>query len=466
MLLAGLVAVSASPAAVGQTNALTVYGGATVYADPAYDSVASVEFPFSLTRDEFEFFRPSDEDSALYARIFAQIDLINAMGIAIDSTSTYFSVRAQTSEEARQKGVRLFNSLRLFVAPGIYTARLTVIDAVSKRKGEVFLDRVLVEPSVTDRIQIGGPTLAYSVTPVVDSIRVNMRMVRNGLYVVPNPVAVFSTVDTAIHLYGELYNLADDQEACLLVLDIFDKSDSLYRACGSRDLQKPGPSAAFGQSIDIKGLPTDTYRLRLVAKDRGNGTADTNIVRFAIISPDDVALATAAARVRPDPYDDLTLQERTQLVSYVLTPGERKTLKGLNELGKKTFLRQYWAEHDSNPETAFNEGRFELITRFRYVNEEFSLNEGRDDGWSTQRGRIYMTYGPSDEVDDSQAPRAGDRYQIWYYRMIDEGKVFVFVDSYGNDDYRLVHSNVFGEIYDKDWADALVQGFPNFEDDL
>lgn len=465
----GIFSVLLGAGTVRGAGDLTVYAGATVYADPAYDSVALVEFPFSLTRNEFEFFHPTEADSSLFTRIFAQVDLINTVGLPVDSVSTYFSVSVADLEQAALPGIRLFNKLMLFAEPGIYSARLTVIDVVSKRTGTVFLDRVIVNPSSSDRIKIGGPQLAYQVTSVSGDHGANMRLVKNGFLVVPNPVGVYSAQDTVMEAYGEVYNLdagGSPDGQFMLSFDVLDKEDSLYRSLGMITRDKPGATAAFGQSIDIKSWPPGAYRLRIVATDTDAGTSDTSISRFAIISPQEVAAATRQGETPADPYERLTLKEKMELVTWILEPQQLATLQRLSDEGKENFLRQYWSEHDSNPQTPVNEERAELIQRYRYANANFSLSEGENDGWQTALGRVYIKYGRPDEIDDRQAPRVGDRYQVWYYRAVKEGKVFVFIDERGNDDYRLVHSNVYGEVYDSDWADRLDAGWPDFTDDL
>ena len=47
---------------------------------------------------------------------------------------------------------------------------------------------------------------------------------------------------------------------------------------------------------------------------------------------------------------------------------------------------------------------------------------------------------------------------VWYYLRLGEGKLFLFEDWSGNGDYRLVHSNVYGEIFSKEWDELLNQG--------
>ena len=58
-------------------------------------------------------------------------------------------------------------------------------------------------------------------------------------------------------------------------------------------------------------------------------------------------------------------------------------------------------------------------------------------GWKTDRGGIYMLYGPPDRVEDYPPdPRFRGPYQIWRYYEID--KTFTFADISGFGYYSLV----------------------------
>ena len=176
--------------------------------NPAFDSVALVEFPFSINRHEFSFFVPDSSDGGLFARVFAQVDIMNSAGYAVDSVATYFSLRVSSPEEALITDYRVFNRLSLTLAPGTYAARVTVIDVVSKRKGEFFFETVKVEPNITDHVVLGGARAAYDVRWVGDGdTRYNPRLRKNGFHIVPNPVSVFAKTDTTLYIYGEIYNL-------------------------------------------------------------------------------------------------------------------------------------------------------------------------------------------------------------------------------------------------------------------
>ncbi|MFQ5453174.1 MAG: GWxTD domain-containing protein [Candidatus Zixiibacteriota bacterium] len=440
---------------------LAVYAGVVIYNNPVYDSVILVEFPFSVNRDEFEFFNPDSTDTNLYSRIYAQVDLLNRDGYLIDSAKTYFSVRVATLEEAMIKNNRIFNKMVLVVKPGNYSARLTVIDVVSKAKGEYFLDNIVIDSVEKERISIGGSCLAYDIKYIgEDSKNNNTRLYKNGFSVLVNPVSIFADTDTILYLYSEIYNLKYSPSVSSeykISLAVFDSDDSVFKNYGSRVKRKPGATSVVTESIGINAWQKGTYKLQLIATDFETKKADTINLPFQIISTEN--LIKAASRMKPtDPYDSFTLKDKINLAKHFLTPQQKRILSSLNDSGKVNFLEQYWKEHDEIPGTNIIEKRIEITNRYLYSNKFFSTNEKRNNGWSTDRGRIFITYGKWDERDDFQAPRIGNPYVVWYYRSIKEGKLFIFEDWTGNEDYRLVHSTVYGEIYSKEWQDKINLG--------
>ncbi len=457
-----------SPGVYGQDDAsqLTVYAGVTTYPNPVYDSLVLVEFPFTLDRHELQFYRADSTDTNLYAYVFAQVNLFDTVALAIDSVSTYFSVRVGSREEAALDGYRVFNRIVQLVKPGRYSARLTVTDVAGQHSGEALLGDFVVDSIKTDRIVIGGVSLAYSLEYVDDSSS-SSRLVKSGYRVIQNPVHFFTVEDSVVWLYGEIYNLAYSEGAvskCDLSFSIQDEAGYPYRTPILTTLDKPGSSAVITQSFDIGDWLPGRYRVQIVASDRTTDKADTALVPLVIVPSREVLLASLRSSVR-NHYDTLSLQVKVNLAAYLLTPDQKVTLQRLTDAGKINFLNQYWREHDEDPSTPVIENRVEMIERYAYCNRYFSGNEQKTDGWATDQGRIYMTYGPWEEIDDMQFPLKGNPYQIWYYHSMKEGKVFVFEDWTGNQDYRLVHSNVYGEIYSKEWETRLRSLFPDFSDD-
>ncbi len=453
-----------SPEVVGldTPEQLVVYAGYTVYNNPEYDSVSLVEFPFSIRRHQLKFVPLEGEDSTCMARVFAQVDLIDAQGRQTDSAGTYFSVRAAGPGEAAREGIRVFNNLSLFAGPGIYSVRLTVIDAISKSEGERFLGRVVVPPPARRAVAISGVRLAYDVDYVGDPPEgANRRLIRNGYRIIPNPLSVYGTDDSVVFLYGEVYNLTfseDDPSTYQLSLAVTAADSTTYRDFGSRVAEKPGSSLAVAESFEIKGWPSGLYFVRLAVTDLEAAAADTSYTPFRILSPSDVLAAVEQSRTS-DPYDTLSLEIKERLVVYQLTPVQKATLSDLTDQGKENFLEQYWREHDEYPSTPEIENRRELVERFEHANRVYSTNLDRDNGWISDRGRIWMIYGPYDQINDVPAPRLVNPYQVWYYYEIKEGKFFIFEDRRGYHDYLLVHSNIYGEIYSWEWQQKIQEGY-------
>ncbi|PWB72032.1 hypothetical protein C3F09_07205 [candidate division GN15 bacterium] len=442
--------------AVPQEQPLGVVTEALTYASPEFGSAGLVEFPLMISRAQLRFFRPDTTDPNYYSRVFAQAVLYDTTGAAVDSNSTYFSSRVATLKESQVANQMLFNKLAMMVPPGNYSARITVIDAVSKRSFEALIQDIKVPTPDPLSLAIGGPTLAYRISRAEPGAAdVNNRMVKNGLYVLNAPMGLFAHTDTVAYLYAELYGLrrgSDSADYFQSSVTVSDSAGSFSRDLGWKSGVKPGSSAAVTQAINIRDWPAGLYRVELAVVDRADQDTARASLPLRIVGPVPVSTGVEGGA---DPYDSLTLADKVNLVTYLLTPPEKATLQKLADAGKLTFLDQYWREHDTDPTTARIENRDEMIRRFRYANQHFSRFLTANTGWATDMGRIYMKYGPWDQRQDVPTPRVGNPFVIWYYYGVKEGQTFVFEDPLGNHDYKLVHSNAKGEKYDEAWAAKL-----------
>lgn len=458
---------SATVQSVDSNQPLGVYAGATVFGDPAHDSVAVVEFSFSVNRNQLEFFVTDTASSELYSRVFAELMLFDTSAVAVDSAQTYFSVRVGDATEAAEPDNMIFNTLALFVSPGTYSARISVIDVSSKRSGEFFIDRVVVDSINHEGLTIGGVMTAFSINYLGKDADVrNSWMVHNGYMVVPNPTSIFSSEDTAIFVYGELYNLKFDSEMSseFRIGYSATRGDGIpFHIFGERTSPMPGSTAVFAEIFDIQGWSAGEYQMQVVAEDLSASTVDTAMVPFWLINRQVLQIAAEEYAAKADPYDLLTLQEKINLAKHLLGDEQRVLLSGLNDTGKDAFLGQFWREMDDNPQTPVIEIRVLAIERFKYANRYYSDNDLKDNGWQSDRGRILMTQGFADEIDRRQTPRTGNAYEVWYFRTVREGTIYVFEDWTGTDEYRLVHSTAKGEVFNRDWETRLREGFTDFD---
>ena len=439
-----------------QPHDIQVSSSPVFFDRPEFDSLVLVEFPFSVARQDFEFYQPDSTSGMLFTKVFAFLNVYDTEGMPFDSASTYFTAAVPDLIEAARPGIRLFNSIALVLPAGVYSGRLKVIDGVSKAEGEIFFDRISVEVPYKERLSIGGECLAYRIAYVGGTENTSTEL-RNGYEVYCNPTGVFSTDDSVAFVYAEIYNLTYEEGKSTKFKTTWSvQAGGLqWRSLGQETKPTPGRSAVVTHRFDISDWIAGSYLLRLKIEDDANGTIIAREWPLRIVKPQS-ALAYDNVDLLDDPGDTLSMEVQGRLIYYLLNPEEKLTWDRLNEEGRKSFMRQFWADRDSDPTTRVNEFRLQILDRYLFANLYFSTEVGADDGWFSDRGRILMKYGTWDRRLDRFSNMGYYPYELWYYdRLANEGGVFVFVDEDNINDFRLVHSNVDGEIWSSDWEEIL-----------
>jgi GWxTD domain-containing protein len=108
-------------------------------------------------------------------------------------------------------------------------------------------------------------------------------------------------------------------------------------------------------------------------------------------------------------------------VRWIITSEERaQYLKLPSDDERNEFIKQFWERRNVEvPGGGENSFRAEYYRRIAYANQHFAAGAP---GWRTDRGRIYIVYGPPDEVDSHPSGGAGDTkpYVVWHYRVIQD----------------------------------------------
>lgn len=138
-------------------------------------------------------------------------------------------------------------------------------------------------------------------------------------------------------------------------------------------------------------------------------------------------------------------------VRYIISPEERKTFANLStDEEREQFIEQFWIRRDPTPDSAENEFRDEHYRRIAYANERYASGIP---GWKADRGRIYIAYGPPDEIESHPSGGMYQRpydegggftstypFEIWRYRWLEgigSDILLEFVDPTMTGEYRL-----------------------------
>jgi GWxTD domain-containing protein len=117
-------------------------------------------------------------------------------------------------------------------------------------------------------------------------------------------------------------------------------------------------------------------------------------------------------------------------VVYIITPEEKAAFKQLsNDEERDNFIEAFWQRRDPTPDTPENEFKEEHYRRIEYANEHYAAGIP---GWKTDRGRMYIKFGPPDQVDSHPSGGNYDRpmeegggqtstfpFEDWRYRYIE-----------------------------------------------
>ncbi len=120
-------------------------------------------------------------------------------------------------------------------------------------------------------------------------------------------------------------------------------------------------------------------------------------------------------------------------MKYLLTEEQRAEVKGMSYRKLGQWIEKFWEERDPTPDTRYNEL---LEVYFQRVSETVRLFSNRHkEGWQTDRGRIYLLYGPPEKIEnrryDTHTPHI-----TWLYPS--RGLSFTFVDRDRDREFELL----------------------------
>ncbi len=267
---------------------------------------------------------------------------------------------------------------------------------------------------------------------------------RHGIIMIPSPTRHFNTAEesSTAYLYYEINNMIDVAAES----NTYSVRYDIQNVDGQKIIEKTIPDQKTGNTdcsrierISLSGMVPGLYRFNLGVTDMANGATAAASSTFRITGPasDEPLLLAMTAE---------TIDRNFKQIEYITSYKEKKLFKTLSLEGKQEFLLRFWKNRDPTPGTPGNEAMREHYHRVAYCEEHFFPG-----GYHSDRGRIYITYGPPLEIERYfSSPGFPKPAIIWLYAL--QGKTeFIFVDRSGDGNYMLVHSNHRDEFSNPDW---------------
>lgn len=363
------------------------------------------------------------KNDTIYAPYQVSFDLKSINGL--DSIHDISNHRAiiPSFKIAQHRDMKLVDGFGFFARPGRYWFQLTIEESLPVTS---YSDTIEV-PDFSKSTVLSNIELASSV--IADSS--GGKFTKGKMKILPNPDLNFGQAYEFIYVYFEGYNLSDDTLPFELSYRILSQEQTVIKSFPGEIKAKTGTNFAYTFAISTKGLTPAKYLLELNLKDRTSGNQDTKLKSFRVISK----IPTLETESRyAFSIDTLGYVKE---VRFLATPSELNQYNSLNEVGKNEFLRKFWQKNNLT----------EFTKRVKFADEKFEM--GRVLGRDTDRGRIYIKYGPPDEVASHTMVEHTNPHEHWYYYS--KGFHFIFIDIHGNNNFQLIYSNNEIEPKNQNW---------------
>jgi GWxTD domain-containing protein len=212
--------------------------------------------------------------------------------------------------------------------------------------------------------------------------------------------------------------------------------------------------------FDISKLPSGNYLVVIEARNKLNELLGRNEMFFQRSNPGiqfdihDLASIDVNSTFAHRITNSDTLQEYLRCLDPIATEIEKTFIYKQSKIAdlqtRQQFFYNFWLSRDLiNPENAWRE----YYEQVRIVDAAYKTQVSR--GYETDRGRVYLKYGPPNIISESYNEPSSYPYEIWHYYELgnnQRNKKFVFyaTDLLTNS-FTLLHSDAIGEISNYKW---------------
>jgi len=383
-----------------------------------------------------------------------------------------------------------FLDLQRFSLPiGLYDLTITMFDANRKPQRVITNMRSLMVDIDPDSVGLSHIEMLESYT------KTNKQgiLTKSGYDLVPYVASFYPGNMAELSFYGEIYNTAKvlKKDEKFLVIYYIESAETRVKMTDYNAFQKmtASPVNSLLYTFHIGNLPSGDYNLVVEVRNSMNRLLSVRSTPFERFNPgvqiklEDIAGIdinnTFASRITSKD----TLSDYIRSLRPISTENEKEFAETRIKDGDLTLMQQYFynfwqSRNELNPEAAWLKYNIEV----QKVNANYGTQIRK--GYDTERGRVYLQYGPPDQIVLMYNEPSSYPYEVWQYYTIrgsgtDPGvnspnnstqsnKKFVFANfDLVTNNFVLIHSDARGETRDDRWQIRLTKrdnANPNLDD--
>jgi GWxTD domain-containing protein len=296
-------------------------------------------------------------------------------------------------------------------------------------------------------------------------------LVKHGYRLVPNTSAYYAPNQEKLRYYAEVYHtdkvFSGEKYLLRYAISGYENNKILpaYTAFVRMDSRNVN---ILLREINISKLPSGNYHLFIEIRDRENNLIFSKTGFFQRSNPaidqildDYTTLSISDAFVERYRSKD-TISEYINSLRPIASAAEVAQIDQMvqnkheysQETMQKYFLGFWQKRNPTDPETEWKQYAAEV----EKVNARFSTAIKR--GYETDRGRVYLQYGPPNSRVSVPSEPSTYPYEVWqYYRVRNQndGRFIFYNRDLVSNEYELLHSTVRGELQNFRWQYVIQE---------
>lgn len=341
---------------------------------------------------------------------------------------------------------------------GVYNLDILIADKNTERLPYVITQPISVDYPY-DKINISGIELieSYYTTETQNILS------KSGYDLVPYVSNFFPEQMKKLRFYVEIYNteqILGSEEKFLLTYFIESfETEAVMPEFIRRKRENANSVNVLFSEFDITKLPTGNYNLVVEVRDRNNELLETTKLFFQRSNPHiQINLSDLAAVNIQNTFvtritNSDTLAEFIRYLYPISSQLERTYAQKLTEEMDHDAMQKYFynfwnTRNNFDPEEEW----YKYYEEVQKVNAAFSTVA--IEGYKTDRGRVYLQYGPPNAISESYYEPNAYPYEIWHFYQLktQRNKKFVFYcRELATNDFELIHSDAVGETVNYQW---------------
>lgn len=377
-----------------------------------------------------------------------------------------YVLRSPELEDTANITFNMLDIRRVSLPDDIYNVHLEVRDIHGTELSPLILTQALNLHFRRDSIDFSNIELIDSYAPTTEKNIFS----KNGYDIKPYVYNYYPTSVNKVSFYNEIYNLDKivmDEDVIITYSIRHAKKNQVANDLFRFTKQKAAPVNIVFSEFDITDLPSGNYILQVQVKNRKNVLIGEQNLFFQRSNKNSIGEFSNIGLLDISRTFVMSIDEDS-LVYFIksLTPAaelyERDYITLVLQMKDTMLMRQFfynfWQKRNATePETEW--AYYKRMVAYAEYNYRTAIAYG----FETDRGRVYLQYGPPNDINGEEREPGAYPYEIWhYYKLLNNQSniVFVFCNSdLVTNDYELIHSNALGELNDPRWRFKIFNTF-------